>query len=48
MDVNDDEDSLDHDKDGLWPFHSFVEQLLLDMFDPGMPLICLSLLINRV
>ncbi|XP_060973663.1 TATA-binding protein-associated factor BTAF1 isoform X1 [Cannabis sativa] len=34
MDVNDDEDGSDHDKDGLWPFHSFVEQLLLDMFDP--------------
>lgn len=29
-----DEDSFDHDEDGVWPFHSFVEQLILDMFDP--------------
>ncbi|PPD71072.1 hypothetical protein GOBAR_DD32050 [Gossypium barbadense] len=29
-----DEDSSDHDGDGRWPFHSFVEQLILDMFDP--------------
>ena len=21
--------------DGRWPFHNFVEQLILDMFDPG-------------
>ncbi|XVF30655.1 hypothetical protein REPUB_Repub16aG0077100 [Reevesia pubescens] len=29
-----DEDSSDHDGDGQWPFRSFVEQLILDMFDP--------------
>ncbi|XVF56738.1 hypothetical protein PTKIN_Ptkin06aG0144500 [Pterospermum kingtungense] len=29
-----DEDSSDHDGDGRWPFRSFVEQLILDMFDP--------------
>lgn len=30
-----DEDSSEHEGDGLWPFRSFVEQLILDMFDPG-------------
>lgn len=30
-----DEDGLEHEGDGLWPFRSFVEQLILDMFDPG-------------
>ncbi|CBI40030.3 unnamed protein product, partial [Vitis vinifera] len=34
MDPIVDEDNFDHDGDGRWPFHSFVEQLLLDMFDP--------------
>ncbi|PON37204.1 Coatomer beta subunit [Parasponia andersonii] len=34
VDVNDDEDNFEHERDGFWPFHSFVEQLLLDMFDP--------------
>ncbi|XP_024019223.1 TATA-binding protein-associated factor BTAF1 isoform X2 [Morus notabilis] len=34
VDVNDDEDNFEHDRDGWWPFHSFVEQLLIDMFDP--------------
>ncbi|KAK3038223.1 hypothetical protein RJ639_029663 [Escallonia herrerae] len=29
-----DEDSSGHDGDGGWPFQSFVEQLILDMFDP--------------
>ncbi|CAK9182004.1 unnamed protein product [Ilex paraguariensis] len=29
-----DEDNFEHDGDGGWPFHSFVEQLILDMFDP--------------
>ncbi|KAL3498161.1 hypothetical protein ACH5RR_040893 [Cinchona calisaya] len=29
-----DEDNFDNDSDGGWPFQSFVEQLLLDMFDP--------------
>uniref|UniRef100_A0A7N2MU09 Uncharacterized protein n=1 Tax=Quercus lobata TaxID=97700 RepID=A0A7N2MU09_QUELO len=35
LDVNNDEDSLEHDGDGRWPFHSFFEQLILDIFDPG-------------
>lgn len=30
-----DDESFEHDGDGRWPFHSFVEQLILDMFDPG-------------
>lgn len=30
-----DEDTFDSDGDGVWPFQSFVEQLLLDMFDTG-------------
>ncbi|CAJ1978258.1 unnamed protein product [Sphenostylis stenocarpa] len=34
MDVNQDEDSFEHDGDGQWPFHTFVEQLIIDMFDP--------------
>ncbi|XP_030934316.1 TATA-binding protein-associated factor BTAF1 isoform X2 [Quercus lobata] len=34
MDVNNDEDSLEHDGDGRWPFRSFFEQLILDIFDP--------------
>lgn len=29
-----DEDSFEHDGDDQWPFRSFVEQLILDMFDP--------------
>ncbi|KAF8402447.1 hypothetical protein HHK36_013403 [Tetracentron sinense] len=29
-----DEDSLEHDGDGQWPFHNFFEQLIVDMFDP--------------
>ncbi|XAR57644.1 Nucleoplasmin ATPase [Bertholletia excelsa] len=29
-----DEDSFEHDGDGGWPFHNFVEQLIMDMFDP--------------
>jgi TATA-binding protein-associated factor len=29
------EDDIEPDGDGKWPFHSFVEQLILDMFDPG-------------
>lgn len=35
-----DEDNLEHDGDGRWPFHSFVEQLILDMFDPGRYFFC--------
>lgn len=30
----DEEDNLEHDGDGRWPFHGFVEQLIVDMFDP--------------
>ncbi|CAL5434732.1 unnamed protein product [Camellia sinensis] len=29
-----DEDNFEHDGDGGWPFHNFVEQLIVDMFDP--------------
>lgn len=29
-----DEDSFEHDGEGSWPFHNFVEQLIIDMFDP--------------
>ncbi|XP_027098373.1 TATA-binding protein-associated factor BTAF1 isoform X1 [Coffea arabica] len=29
-----DDDNFDSDGDGGWPFQSFVEQLLVDMFDP--------------
>ncbi|KAM7273877.1 hypothetical protein ACFE04_028541 [Oxalis oulophora] len=29
-----DEDSFEHDVEGSWPFQSFVEQLILDLFDP--------------
>ncbi|XP_037492536.1 TATA-binding protein-associated factor BTAF1 [Jatropha curcas] len=32
--VNTDEESFEHDGEGRWPFRGFVEQLLLDMFDP--------------
>jgi hypothetical protein len=35
LDINHGEDSLEHDGDGRWPFHSFFEQLILEMFDPG-------------
>lgn len=31
---NHDEDGFDHDGDGRWPFHIFVEQLIIDMFNP--------------
>ncbi|KAG4966687.1 hypothetical protein JHK87_032338 [Glycine soja] len=34
MSVNHDEDGIEHDGDGQWPFHTFVEQLIIDMFDP--------------
>ncbi|XP_027906160.1 TATA-binding protein-associated factor BTAF1 isoform X1 [Vigna unguiculata] len=34
MDVNHDDDGFEHDGDGQWPFHTFVEQLIIDMFDP--------------
>ncbi|XP_060182778.1 TATA-binding protein-associated factor BTAF1-like [Lycium barbarum] len=29
-----DKDGLEYDGDKIWPFQSFVEQLILDMFDP--------------
>nr|GEU67682.1 TATA-binding protein-associated factor BTAF1 isoform X1 [Tanacetum cinerariifolium] len=29
-----DEDSGEQEKDGTWPFHNIVEQLILDIFDP--------------
>lgn len=32
-----DEEGIEDDGDEVWPFHSFVEQLILDMFDPGNP-----------
>lgn len=35
MEGNHDEDGFEHDGDGLWPFSTFVEQLIVDMFDPG-------------
>ncbi|XP_031406931.1 TATA-binding protein-associated factor BTAF1 [Punica granatum] len=33
-DISYDDDNSDADVDGLWPFRGFVEQLILDMFDP--------------
>ncbi|CAI0433201.1 unnamed protein product [Linum tenue] len=32
--IDSDEDGFERDRDGRWPFHGFVEQLILDMFDP--------------
>lgn len=32
--VDADEDNFEHDGDGRWPFRGFVEQIILDMFDP--------------
>ncbi|CAL5435180.1 unnamed protein product [Camellia sinensis] len=29
-----DEDNFEHDGDGGWPFHNYVEQLIVDMFVP--------------
>lgn len=29
-----DDDSPEHEKDGSWPFHNIVEQLIIDIFDP--------------
>lgn len=34
-DITSDEESFESDGDGGWPFQTFVEQLLVDMFDPG-------------
>lgn len=30
-----DEDSSEHDQNGRWPFHHYVEQLVHDIFDPS-------------
>lgn len=35
VEVIPEEENLEQDGDGQWPFHSLVEQLILDMFDPG-------------
>lgn len=35
LDVNHVDDSFEQDVEGRWPFHSFFEQLILEMFDPG-------------
>ncbi|XP_058761530.1 TATA-binding protein-associated factor BTAF1 [Vicia villosa] len=32
--VNHDEYGFEHEEDGQWPFSTFVEQLIIDMFDP--------------
>lgn len=42
MEVNHDEDGFEHDGNGQWPFSTFVEQLIIDMFDPGKRLSLLS------
>lgn len=34
VDSTTDEDGFEHEGDGVWPFHGFVEQLIIDMFDP--------------
>lgn len=34
LDTMADEDGFEHEKDGTWPFHNIVEQLILDIFDP--------------
>lgn len=34
-DITSDEESFESDGDGGWPFQTFVEQLLVDMFDPS-------------
>ncbi|CAA0831909.1 TATA-binding protein-associated factor BTAF1 [Striga hermonthica] len=34
VDTVSDDESSDNDRDGSWPFQGFVEQLLVDMFDP--------------
>ncbi|KAF9615352.1 hypothetical protein IFM89_023003 [Coptis chinensis] len=35
MDVVIDDDAFDYDGEGQWPFQNFIEQLILDMFDPN-------------
>nr|POF20768.1 tata-binding protein-associated factor btaf1 [Quercus suber] len=47
LDVNNDEDSLEHDGDGWWPFHSFFEQLILDILDPVWEVRCGSVMALR-
>ncbi|XP_050138819.1 TATA-binding protein-associated factor BTAF1-like isoform X2 [Malus sylvestris] len=34
LDLDNHEEKVEHDGEGRWPFHSFVEELILDMFDP--------------
>lgn len=46
MDFEHDEENFEHDGVGRWPFHSFVEQLILDMFDPGWLLLFLFFLLR--
>ncbi|CAL2263436.1 unnamed protein product [Prunus armeniaca] len=46
VDFDHDEENFEHDGDGRWPFHSFVEQLILDMFDPGWLLLFLFFLLR--
>ncbi|CAN6837603.1 unnamed protein product, partial [Brassica oleracea] len=33
--IGNEDDIIEPDVDGRWPFHNFVEQLILDMFDPA-------------
>ncbi|KAH0884939.1 hypothetical protein HID58_061035, partial [Brassica napus] len=33
--IGNEDDIIEPDADGRWPFHNFVEQLLIDMFDPA-------------
>ena len=42
------DDTFEHDGDGSWPFHHFVEQLIHDMFDPSKSLsLSLSLSLSQ-
>lgn len=43
LDLDNHEEKVEHDGEGRWPFHSFVEELILDMFDPGWLLLFLFL-----
>nr|VDD09940.1 unnamed protein product [Brassica oleracea] len=33
--IGNEDDIIEPDADGRWPFHNFVEQLIIDMFDPA-------------
>ncbi|CAN6555838.1 unnamed protein product [Malus baccata var. baccata] len=35
LDFDNHEEKIEHDGEGRWPFQSFAEQLILDMFDQG-------------